>query len=171
MSSVSDKPVFAFEGGHVREVYAPADNYVSTHFAALEATYSRPRVLQMSCREEEVRTFDNFYAHVILDHSITVVCTAPDEICASGPDHGCRLTNGRGKATWLHCRFHGRQWGLHGHNLALVNRDDWEDLIDEEGAILSQVNFSLWEDWWYPISNGRCMSSLSKARRATDPYQ
>ena len=74
MSSATDKPVFAFEGGHVREVYVTANNYVSTHFAALDAP-------------------------------------------------------------------------------------------------LLPVNFGLWEDWRYPISNGHCMKSLSKAQRATDPRQ
>jgi hypothetical protein len=86
-----------FEGGQVRKDYVPAADYVSKEFAELEANHLWPRVWQMACREEEIPTVSSFYTYDIIDDSIIVVRTAPDEIRAfrnSRPHRGRHMIDG-----------------------------------------------------------------------------
>ncbi len=176
MVSASDMPAFAFEGGSVREDYVPAANYVSTHFAELEAKYLWPRVWQMACREEEIPAVGSFYTYDILDDSIIVMRTAPDEIKAyhnSCPHRGRRLTDGCGKTARLHCRFHGWQWDLHGKNLKVVDRDDWGGRLSDDDTALLSVKVGRWGGWVYINMDPDCESLedfLAPVRPVLDPF-
>jgi phenylpropionate dioxygenase-like ring-hydroxylating dioxygenase large terminal subunit len=165
-----------FEGGVVRSDYVPAANYVSQKFADLEAEHLWPRVWQMACREEEIPSVGSFYTYDILNDSITVVRTAPDEIKAyynSCPHRGRRLTEGCGKVPRLHCKFHGWQWDLHGRNLKVVDRDDWGDLLSDEDTGLTSVKVGRWGGWVYinmdPASES-LEEFLAPATPFLDPY-
>ncbi|WP_298287287.1 SRPBCC family protein [Novosphingobium sp.] len=174
MNAVTGEP--AFEGGNVRPDYVPAANYVSQRFADLEAEHLWPRVWQMACREEEIPTVGSFYTYDIVDDSITVVRTKPDEIRAfhnSCPHRGRRITEGCGKSARLHCRFHGWQWDLEGRNLKVVDRDDWGRLLTDEDVALSPVKVGRWGGWVYINMDPDCESLedfLSPAKAYLDPY-
>jgi len=177
MVAAFDKSGIGFEGGTVRADYVPAANYTSSHFAELEAQFLWPRVWQMACREEEIPSVGSFYTYDILDDSITVVRTAPDEIRAyhnSCPHRGRRLTEGYGKAARMHCRFHGWQWDLQGRNLKVVDREDWGGALSDEDTALVPVKVGRWGGWVYINMDPECESLeefLAPVRPYLDPYE
>ena len=171
-----DTSLHGFEGGAVRADYVPAANYISPHFAELEARYLWPRAWQMACREEEIPSVGSFYTYDILDDSITVVRTAPDEIRAyhnSCPHRGRRLTDGCGKAARIHCKFHGWQWSLDGRNLKVIDRDDWGNLLTDKDTALRPVKVGRWGGWVYVIMDPDSESLedfLAPVTPYLDPY-
>ena len=174
--NIHQKSIILAAGDSVRPDYIPASNYISKEFAAKEAQYLWPRTWQMACREEEIPTVGSFFTYDILDDSITVVRTAPDEIRAyhnSCPHRGRRLTEGCGKSARLHCRFHGWQWSLDGQNLKVVDREDWGDALAPEDTNLSTVKVGRWGGWIYVNMEPNCESledALSPAKAILDPF-
>lgn len=163
-------------GATLRADYVPADDYISQDFADLETEYLWPRVWQMACREEEIPTVGSFYTYDIIDDSIIVVRTAPDEIRAyhnACPHRGRRLTDGCGKSARLHCKFHGWQWDLHGKNLKVVDKEDWGDLLSDEDTALIPVKVGRWGGWVYINMDPDCESLedfLAPVTPFLDPY-
>lgn len=80
------------KGGQVRKGYVPAADFVSKEFAELEANNFWPRVWPIVCRKVEIPTVGSLYSYDIIDGSIIVVWTAPDEIRAF---HNSCLPRGR----------------------------------------------------------------------------
>ena len=82
----------------------PAQNYVSEDFAKREAEHLWKKVWQMACREDEIPKVGDYYTYDIVDQSIIVIRTAPDEIKAfhnACPHRGRTLTEGCGHAARL----------------------------------------------------------------------
>src|SRR5580698_7610293 len=105
--------------------FIPASHYTSRAHAELENERLWPRVWQVACREEDIPQVGDFYTYDIVDDSIIVVRTSPDEIKAfhnACSHRGRRLTAGCGHTTRFHCRFHGWQFGLDGKPRHVVDR-------------------------------------------------
>ena len=128
--------------GEVRDDFVPASDYISPDFAALEDELLWPRVWQMACREEDIPEVGDFHTYEIVDESIVVVRTAPDEVKAFYnvcPHRGNRLVAGCGHVQRFRCSFHGWQFNLDGSPHYVVDRDDWGDKLPDEEISLSEV--------------------------------
>ncbi|HEY0651033.1 aromatic ring-hydroxylating dioxygenase subunit alpha [Phenylobacterium sp.] len=161
----------------VRDDYVPAADYVSRAFLEREKVGLWPRVWQMACREEEIPRVGDFYTYDILDESIIVARTAPDEIRAYYnvcPHRGRRLTAGCGHTGKFHCRFHGWQWDLSGRNTLVVDRDDWAGALSDEDVALRTVRVETWGGWVYVNMDPQAVplaDFLAPAKAMLDPFE
>lgn len=155
-----------------------AKHYVSPDFAAQEAGQLWGRVWQMACREEEIPKVGDFYTYDIVDQSVIVVRTAPDEIKAYHnvcPHRGRTITEGCGHAARLFCKYHGWSWKLDGSIAKVVDRHEWaaEDLTDENLALVP-VHVGRWSGWVYINLDPDCTTSLEEhlapAKAYLDPF-
>lgn len=161
--------------GEVRSEYIPASDYYSRDFAELENERLWPRVWQMACREEDIPNVGDFHTYDIVDESIIVVRTRPDEIKAfhnACSHRGRRLTSGCGHVNRLHCRFHGWQFDLDGNPVHVVDREDWGETLCDEEISLVPVKVGSWGGWVYinmdPDSES-LEQALSPAKDILDP--
>ncbi|HET6972217.1 MAG TPA: aromatic ring-hydroxylating dioxygenase subunit alpha [Phenylobacterium sp.] len=161
----------------VRDDYVPAADYISRAFLEREKAALWPRVWQMACREEEIPKVGDFYTYDILDESIVVARTAPDEIRAYYnvcPHRGRRLTDGCGHTGKFHCRFHGWQWDLSGRNTLVVDREDWSGVLTDEDVALRTVRVECWGGWVYVNMDPQAAplaDFLSPAKAMLDPFE
>lgn len=161
----------------VRDDYVPASDFFSRQFAELESDRLWPRAWQMACREEDIPRVGDFYTYDILDDSIIVTRTAPDEIKAfhnACAHRGRRLTSGCGHATKLHCRFHGWQYDLNGKPLHVVDREDWGNKLDDADISLVPVKVGRWSGWVYINMDPGSESleeALAPAKAILDPLE
>lgn len=162
--------------GEVRDDYVPAADYISRGFLEQEKTALWPRVWQMACREEEIPKVGDFYTYDILDESIIVARTAPDEIRAYYnvcPHRGRRLTAGCGHTGKFHCRFHGWQWDLAGRSTLVVDREDWDGVLSDEDVALRSVRVETWGGWVYVNMDPQAAplaEFLAPAKAMLDPF-
>jgi phenylpropionate dioxygenase-like ring-hydroxylating dioxygenase large terminal subunit len=155
----------------------PAENYISEEFARREAEHLWKSVWQMACREEEIPKVGNYYTYDIVDQSIIVIRTAPDEIKAFHnvcPHRGRTLTEGCGHAARLFCRYHGWNWKIDGTDAKVVDRHEWapEDLTDET-LNLKPVKVGRWSGWVYINMDPDSISleeHLAPAKAYLDPF-
>src|SRR5579862_9190891 len=84
----------------VRPDFVPADHYLSSDFLRREKERLWTKVWQIACREEELPKVGNFITYDIMDESIVVVRTAPNELKALHnvcKHRGRRLVDGSGQ--------------------------------------------------------------------------
>jgi phenylpropionate dioxygenase-like ring-hydroxylating dioxygenase large terminal subunit len=159
----------------VRDDYVPASDYTSQAFADLENELLWPRVWQMACREEDVPKVGDYYTYDIVDDSIIVIRTKPDEIEAfhnACAHRGRRLTSGCGHTARFHCKFHGWQFDLDGKPAVIVDRDDWTTLNDDEVSLIP-VKTGRWGGWVYINMDPNSESledALGDAPAVLDPF-
>lgn len=131
----------------VRDDFVPKEVYYKQDFADLEAERLWPFVWQIACREEEIPNVGDYIVYDILDDSIVVIRTAPDEIRAHHnvcPHRGRRLLEGTGNAKQFACRFHGWRFKLTGENIKVIDRADWGDCLTADQIKLSPVKCERW---------------------------
>ena len=95
---------------------APA-RYFSRDFHDLEVERMWRHVWQMACREEQIPEVGDSLVYEIVDASLIIVRTAPDEIRAfhnSCLHRGTQLRTGSGHVAEFRCPFHGFTWNLDG---------------------------------------------------------
>jgi nitrite reductase/ring-hydroxylating ferredoxin subunit len=161
--------------GEVRDDFVPAGDYFSKEFAALEEELLWPRVWQVACREEDIPEVGDFHTYEIVDESIVVVRTAPDEIRAFFnvcPHRGNRLTSGCGHMKRFRCSFHGWQFDLDGTPHHVVDRADWGDKLKDEEITLTPVRVGRWAGWIYVNMDPDCEpleTFLEPAKSVHDP--
>ncbi len=128
-------------------VIIPVEAYISAEYARAEGQRLWPRVWQAACREEEIPKVGDYYTYDILDQSIIVVRTGPDEISAYHnvcQHRGRRLTSGCGHTKRFHCKYHGWQYGLDGRNVRILDQEDWGGAIDPKDVGLGAVKVGRW---------------------------
>jgi len=121
--------------------------YVSEGYAREEKGKLWLKVWQLACREEEIPKVGDFYTYDILDQSVIVVRTGEDEIVAyhnACRHRGRRLLQGCGRATHFHCPYHGWQWSLQGDNTHVLDREDWNGMLDDDRLRLRDVRVGRW---------------------------
>jgi len=161
--------------GEVRDDYVPASDYISREFAELENELLWPRVWQVACREEDIPEVGDFYTYEIVDESIIVVRSAPDEVNAYFnvcPHRGNRLAAGCGHVQRFRCTFHGWQFNLDGSPNHVVDRTDWGGKLQDEEITLSPVRVGRWAGWIYINMDLDCEpleTFLEPAKSALDP--
>jgi phenylpropionate dioxygenase-like ring-hydroxylating dioxygenase large terminal subunit len=161
--------------GEVRDDFIPASDYFSQAFADLENERLWPYVWQMACREQDIPKVGDYYTYDIVDDSIIVIRTKPDEIKAfhnACAHRGRRLTSGCGHTARFHCKFHGWQFDLDGKPAVVVDRDDWGDKLKDEDITLVPVKVGRWGGWVYINMDPNSESleeALSPAKAILDP--
>jgi glycine betaine catabolism A len=127
----------------------PKQRYYDPEFFALETERFWPRVWQMACRLEEIPQPGDFAEYEILDQSIIMVRTAPDEVRAyynTCRHRGVKLVDGHGTCQGgFVCSFHGWCYGLDGANTFVLQPEmvGEENLRPEEIA-LTPVRCEVW---------------------------
>ena len=127
----------------------PALHYTSADFLRREYERLWPRAWQVACREEELADVGAFLTYEIGDQSLLLVRTAAGKIkCYYNVclHRGRRLKEGCGKATKLHCSYHGWQWDLEGRNIRVLDREDWQGdtSVSEEQLRLRETQVDTW---------------------------
>ena len=101
----------------VDDVEVARERYFDHGFHQLEVERMWRRVWQMACREEQIPEVGDSLVYEIVDASLIVVRTAPDEIRAfhnSCLHRGTQLRTGSGTVTGFRCPFHGFTWNIDG---------------------------------------------------------
>src|SRR5262249_27996954 len=122
--------------------FLPKEDQLSPAYAQLEADKLWPYVWQIACRLEEIPNVGDFVTYDIVDDSIVVVRTSPDEIKAFHnvcPHRGRRLTEGCGRTKLFKCRFHGWEFGLDGANVKVIDRKDFGTYFTDADIALHAV--------------------------------
>ncbi len=121
--------------------------YISEAYAREEKGKLWNKVWQVACREEEIPNVGDFYTYDILDQSVIVVRSGPNEIIAhhnSCRHRGRRLTDGCGHARKFICPYHGWAWNLDGANFHVLKRDHWDGALSDQMIRLREVKVERW---------------------------
>jgi nitrite reductase/ring-hydroxylating ferredoxin subunit len=140
-------------------VVIPTEAYTSEAYAREENEKLWGRVWQMACREEEIPKVGDFVTYDILDESIIITRSAPDEIRAFYnvcPHRGRRLTSGCGHTKHFTCRFHGWRWNVGGENAFVLDKDDWSGVLDDDYLRLRQVKLGRWAGYVFVNFDPEC---------------
>ncbi|GIX31233.1 MAG: (2Fe-2S)-binding protein [Porticoccaceae bacterium] len=95
----------------------PVERWISRDFHLREKEKLWPRVWQVACREEDIPEVGDVHVYEIVDESVLVVRTRPDEIRAfvnSCLHRGRLLMDQDGSVERFVCPFHGATWNLDG---------------------------------------------------------
>ncbi len=158
-------------------VLIPNEAYVSQDYAKSEGERLWPKVWQIACREEELAKVGDFVVYDILDDSIIVTRSAPDQISAYFnvcQHRGRRLADGCGHARAFTCRFHGWSWNLDGKCQYILDPEDWNDALDDENTRLPPVRVGRWGGWVWINMDPEAESLedyLGEAKTLLDPFE
>jgi phenylpropionate dioxygenase-like ring-hydroxylating dioxygenase large terminal subunit len=124
----------------------PRDRYLSREFFRLEGERMWNRTWQMVCRSEEIPKVGDHVVYEIMDNSLIVVRSRPDQIKAF---HNVCLHRGRilresgGNVSNFRCKFHGFAWRLDGALSSIPCRWDFPNINEEEMA-LPEARVGVW---------------------------
>ncbi len=127
----------------------PKQRYYDPGFFALEAERLWPRVWQMACRLEEIPHPGDYAEYEILDQSIIVVRTTPEDVrayCNACRHRAVKLVEGHGTCEpGFVCSFHGWCYGLDGANTFVLQPDMFaEDRLRPDDVALTPVRCEVW---------------------------
>jgi phenylpropionate dioxygenase-like ring-hydroxylating dioxygenase large terminal subunit len=158
--------------------------YISPEYARAERDRLWRKVWQQVGRVEDLPEVGSYLTYDILDDSIIVVRTAPDEFKAhhnvcmhrgrrlvDTPD-GAKSARGRAKKSFV-CGFHGWTYGLDGGCTNVPERQDWQDLLTPENTHLRGVNVDTWGGWIWINMDPHCeplRDYLDPAAGILDPF-
>src|SRR5579863_179518 len=158
-------------------VIVPVEAYISQEYAREEASRLWRKVWQVACREEEIPKVGDYYTYDILDESIIVVRTDPDEISAYYnvcQHRGRRLTDGCGHTKRFHCKYHGWQYSLAGENVRILDPEDWGGTLDAKDVGLGKVKVGRWGGYVFVNMDPHCETLeafLGEAPHWLDPLE
>ncbi|ROO85227.1 Rieske-like 2Fe-2S protein [Actinocorallia herbida] len=131
--------------------------YISEEWARAERDRLWAKVWQQVGRVEELPEVGDFLTYDILDDSIIVVRTSPDEIRAHYnvcSHRGRRLVDtpegahdGRGRGRQFVCGFHGWRYDLEGRCTRVPEREDWQGTLTDDKIKLGEVRLETWGGW------------------------
>ncbi len=163
----------------------PVEAFISPEYARAEKERLWPRIWQMAGRVEDIPQVGDFFTYNICDESIIVIRTAPDRIKAYYnvcPHRGRQLINTpddvnsvRGRKASFVCGFHGWTFNLEGENTYVLDKDDWQGVLDDPArTCLSELNCDTWAGWVYVNMDPDCeplRDFLEPAARILDHFQ
>jgi nitrite reductase/ring-hydroxylating ferredoxin subunit len=161
----------------VAPVRIPADAYTSPEYAQLENERLWGKVWQAVCRVEELREVGDYVTYDIMDESIIIVRTSPEDIKAYYnvcQHRGRRLTEGSGNARQFICGFHGWRWKITGENTFVNDRKGYGECLTDENTALEPVNAGTWGGWVWINMDPDCeplIDWLQPAARLLGPYE
>jgi phenylpropionate dioxygenase-like ring-hydroxylating dioxygenase large terminal subunit len=137
-------------------IYSP-EAYVSEDYARAERDKLWRKVWQQVGRIEEIPEVGNYLTYDILDDSILVVRTSPDQIRAYYnvcSHRGRRLVDtpkgakaASGKRKNFVCGFHAWTYNLEGQCTHVPDRDYWAGALTEGRTRLGEVKVDTWGGW------------------------
>jgi len=160
------------------------DAYISPEYARAERDKLWRKVWLQAGRLEEIPKVGNFITFEILDDSVVIVRTAPDQIRAYHnvcSHRGRRLIdvpqgarNAQGWRTQFVCGFHGWRFNLNGDNTHIPHKDDWQGQLEDSCSSLTPVKFDTWGGWiWINLDpdSESLQQFLAPAAEMLDPFQ
>ena len=165
-------------------VTIPVEAYLSEDYARAERDRLWRKVWQQVGRVEEIPEIGNYLTYSILDDSILVVRTAPDQIRAYHnvcSHRGRRLVdtppgalNATGKRLNFICGFHGWRYNLDGECIHVSEKADWQGALTPENTQLGEVRLDTWGGWiWINLDPGcgPLRDYLEPAASMLDPFE
>jgi phenylpropionate dioxygenase-like ring-hydroxylating dioxygenase large terminal subunit len=158
--------------------------YTSEDYARRERDRLWRKVWQQVGRIEEIPEVGSFLTYDILDDSIVIVRTAPDQIRAYFnvcSHRGRRLVDvpkgakrACGKRNSFVCGFHAWTYNLDGRCTHVMNKEDWQGALTDERTRLREVKVDTWGGWvWINMdpNSGPLREFLEPAATMLDPFQ
>ncbi len=168
----------------VEPVTIGPEAYVSEEYARAERDRLWRKTWLQAGRVEDIPEVGDFITYDILDDSILIVRSGPDEIKAFYnvcTHRGRRLVdtpkgarNARGKKANFICGFHAWTYNLQGQCTHIQNRDDWQGVLNNENTRLGPVRADTWGGWVWINMDPDCeplRDYLEPAAGLLDPYQ
>ncbi|GAA5146441.1 aromatic ring-hydroxylating dioxygenase subunit alpha [Pseudonocardia eucalypti] len=127
----------------------PRERYLSADYHRLEVERMWSKVWQMACREEDIPNVGDALNYEIVDESIIVVRTGPDQFKGyvnSCLHRGTQLIRGKSSQNSFVCPFHGWSWNLDGSMKNLPCAWDFPQL-DKAKLNLPEVKVDTWDGW------------------------
>jgi phenylpropionate dioxygenase-like ring-hydroxylating dioxygenase large terminal subunit len=158
--------------------------YLSEDYARAERDKLWRKVWQQVGRVEDLPEVGNYLTYDILDDSIIVVCTGPNEFKAhhnvcmhrgrrlvDTPD-GAKSACGRTRKSFV-CGFHGWTYGLDGQCIRIPEEQDWQGAVAAASTHLGKVNVDTWGGWIWINMDPDCETLrdyLEPAATMLDPF-
>ena len=158
--------------------------YISEDYARAERDKLWRKVWQQVGRVEEIPEVGNYLTYDILDDSILVVRTGPNEFKAhhnvcmhrgrrliDTPD-GAKNACGRARKSFV-CGFHGWTYGLDGACTHIREQDDWKGQLTPQNTHLASVQVDTWGGWLFINMDPDCeplADYLFPAAKILDPF-
>ncbi len=165
-------------------VIFPAEAYISEEYARAERDRLWRKVWLQAGRIEEIPEVGDFITYEILDDSVILLRSAPDQIRAFHnvcPHRGRRLVdvppgkrNARGRRNQFICGFHGWRFNLDGDNTHIPHQDDWQGQMTPDCSGLTPVRFDSWGGWLWINLDPDCeplRDYLGVVPEMLDPFQ
>ncbi len=165
-------------------VNVSAEAYVSPEYARAERDRLWRKVWLQAGRIEDIPEVGNYITFDILDDSVIIVRSAPDELRAFHnvcPHRGRRLIdtpagkrNARGTRPNFICGYHGWTFDLEGTNTFIEHQEDWQGRLCDGLADLGKVKVDTWGGWIWINLDPEAMplaEYLHPAATMLDPYQ
>jgi len=161
-----------------------AEAYISEDYVRAERDRLWRKVWQQVGRIEEIPEVGSYLTYDILDDSIVVVRTAPDQIRAYynvcshrgrrlvDTPKGAKRACGRKKA--FVCGFHGWTYNLAGECTHVLNEEDWKGALTEPRTRLGEVKVDTWGGWvWINLDphSGPLREYLEPAAGILEPFE
>jgi phenylpropionate dioxygenase-like ring-hydroxylating dioxygenase large terminal subunit len=131
---------------HVDDLEVARERYFDPAFHQLEVERMWRRTWQMACREEQIAEVGDSIVYEIVDASLIVVRTGPNEIRAfhnSCLHRGTQLRTGSGRVNGFRCPFHGFTWNLDGTFREMPCAWDFPN-VDAADFCLPQAQVGTW---------------------------
>ncbi|MCB2061652.1 MAG: aromatic ring-hydroxylating dioxygenase subunit alpha [Novosphingobium sp.] len=154
-----------------------AEAYISRDYARAEADRLWPKVWQHACRLEEIPAVGDFVAYDIMDDTILIVRSGPDEISAFYnvcAHRGRRLADGCGSVQEFRCSYHAWKYNLKGECTRVLDSDDWQGRLSGDRLNLPRVQVDTWGGWvWINMDPdaGPLREYLEPAASLLDPFE
>jgi nitrite reductase/ring-hydroxylating ferredoxin subunit len=162
----------------------PVEAFVSPEYARAEADRLWSKVWQHAGRVEEIPKPGDYITYEVGEDSILIVRTAADAIKAYHnvcPHRGRRLIDtppgenracGNKKA--FVCGFHGWTYNLDGKNTYVLDKEDWNGVLDEKRTSLCEIKVDSWGGWLFINMDPSAVSLreyLEPAAGFLDPFE
>ncbi len=160
------------------------DAYISEDYARAERDRLWRKVWQQVGRVEEIPEIGGYLTYDILDDSIIIVRTGPNEFAAhhnvcmhrgrrliDTPD-GAKNACARTRKSFV-CGFHGWTYGLDGACTHIREQDDWKGALTPQNTHLAPVQVDTWGGWLFVNMDPDCeplADYLLPAAKILDPF-
>ncbi|PHP17575.1 (2Fe-2S)-binding protein [Sphingobium sp. IP1] len=141
----------------IEPVIVPVEAYVSKDYARAEQERLWRKVWLQAARLEDIPNVGDFVTYDILEDSVIIMRTGPDELSAYHnvcPHRGRRLIdtpadqrNARGNRKSIICGFHGWTFDRQGQCTFANHADDWQGKLTAQRTALGKVSVDTWGGW------------------------
>ncbi len=162
----------------------PVEAYISEEYVHRERDNLWRKVWLQAGRVEDIPEVGNYITYDILDDSVLIVRSGPDEIRAHAnvcthrgrrlvdTPAGCR--NAKGKQHKFVCGFHGWSFNPDGKCAFILAKEEWQDTLTDERTQLAKVNVDTWGGFIWINLDPNCeplRDYLEPAASMLDPFQ